>query len=189
METLRRRSLPFSDRLLALFSPPQPSTGVGDELNEDDVFYAGFGSISPRTDPIILPCLQGRAFGILAALSDDAGNGDAKATVFATSSTRAIPMSISKPKPKPAVYQNSVPISIPAWRRTAKVNDGASYKEEEEEEEEEEGEMVPPHMMVARASSPTTVSFSVLEGVGRTLKGRDLRRVRNAVLQKTGFLD
>ncbi|XP_073004593.1 uncharacterized protein [Typha latifolia] len=188
METLRRRSLPFSDRLLALFSPPMPSTGVGYELNEDDVFFAGFGPISPRTDPITLPCLQGRAFGILAALSDDAGNGDAKATVFATSSTRAIPVSISKPKP--AVYQNSAPISIPAWRRTAKVGDGASYKEEEEEEEEEEeGEMVPPHLMVARASSPMTVSFSVLEGVGRTLKGRDLRRVRNAVLQKTGFLD
>jgi hypothetical protein len=29
----------------------------------------------------------------------------------------------------------------------------------------------------------------VLEGAGRTLKGRDLRRVRNAVLRRTGFLD
>jgi hypothetical protein len=29
----------------------------------------------------------------------------------------------------------------------------------------------------------------MLEGVGRTLKGRDLRRVRNAVLRKTGLLD
>jgi hypothetical protein len=30
---------------------------------------------------------------------------------------------------------------------------------------------------------------SVLEGAGRTLKGRDLRRLRNAVLRRTGFLD
>ncbi|CAA6662444.1 unnamed protein product [Spirodela intermedia] len=32
-------------------------------------------------------------------------------------------------------------------------------------------------------------SFSVHEGVGRTLKGRDLSRVRNAVWQQTGFQD
>jgi hypothetical protein len=29
----------------------------------------------------------------------------------------------------------------------------------------------------------------VLEGVGRTLKGRDLRQVRNAIWRQTGFLD
>ncbi|KAJ1424369.1 Senescence regulator S40 [Sesbania bispinosa] len=32
-------------------------------------------------------------------------------------------------------------------------------------------------------------SFSVHEGVGRTLKGRDLSRVRNAIWAKTGFQD
>lgn len=56
--------------------------------------------------------------------------------------------------------------------------------------DEDDGEMLPPHEIVARSSarSPMT-TFSVLEGKGRTLKGRDLRRVRNAVFQKTGFLD
>ncbi|XP_064963260.1 uncharacterized protein LOC135611549 [Musa acuminata AAA Group] len=47
--------------------------------------------------------------------------------------------------------------------------------------------MLPPHEIVARASgngSPM-IPFSVLKGAGRTLKGRDLRRVRNVVLQKT----
>jgi hypothetical protein len=29
----------------------------------------------------------------------------------------------------------------------------------------------------------------LFEGVGRTLKGRDLRQVRNAVLSQTGFFD
>ncbi|WKA07725.1 hypothetical protein VitviT2T_025509 [Vitis vinifera] len=42
--------------------------------------------------------------------------------------------------------------------------------------------MLPPHEIVARSH---VMTFSVVEGVGRTLKGRDLRRVRNAVFQKT----
>ncbi|VAH04423.1 unnamed protein product [Triticum turgidum subsp. durum] len=47
---------------------------------------------------------------------------------------------------------------------------------------------VPPHeqlMYRERAAA----SFSVREGAGRTLKGRDLRRVRNAIWEKTGFQD
>ena len=59
------------------------------------------------------------------------------------------------------------------------------------EEDGDDYEMLPPHEIVARASgngSPM-IPFSVLKGAGRTLKGRDLRRVRNVVLQKTGFLD
>jgi hypothetical protein len=52
--------------------------------------------------------------------------------------------------------------------------------------------MLPPHEMVARASAGgagPAAPFSMLEGAGRTLKGRDLRRVRDAVLRQTGFLD
>ncbi|KAI3705874.1 hypothetical protein L1987_76123 [Smallanthus sonchifolius] len=44
--------------------------------------------------------------------------------------------------------------------------------------------MIPPHEIVARSY----VTFSVFEGAGRTPKGRDLCRVRNAVFQKTGRL-
>jgi hypothetical protein len=29
----------------------------------------------------------------------------------------------------------------------------------------------------------------MLKGIGTTLKGRDLHRLRNAVLRRTGFLD
>lgn len=67
-------------------------------------------------------------------------------------------------------------------RNTSEIVDAAAAADEEE--------MLPPHEIVARGSgvSPNT-TFSVLEGVGRTLKGRDLRRVRNAVLYRTGFLD
>ncbi|CAN1253193.1 hypothetical protein LINPERPRIM_LOCUS8253 [Linum perenne] len=45
---------------------------------------------------------------------------------------------------------------------------------------------VPPHELLARTR---IASFSVHEGIGRTLKGRDLSRVRNAIWEKTGFQD
>lgn len=61
---------------------------------------------------------------------------------------------------------------------------------DDNDDDEEDGEMLPPHEIVARSSSHSPMlACSVLEGVGRTLKGRDLRRVRNAVWRRTGFLD
>ena len=47
---------------------------------------------------------------------------------------------------------------------------------------------VPPHEVV-QGRERAAASFSMREGVGRTLKGRDLRRVRNAIWEKTGFQD
>ncbi|CAI0407204.1 unnamed protein product [Linum tenue] len=49
--------------------------------------------------------------------------------------------------------------------------------------------MVPPHEYLAReyARGRKSGGASVFEGVGRTLKGRDLRRVRDAVWSQTGF--
>ncbi|KAL6972152.1 hypothetical protein U1Q18_031840 [Sarracenia purpurea var. burkii] len=88
-------------------------------------------------------------------------------------------------------FPQSAPVNVPVWPK--KVGGfGASNSgrfddiDEDDLEEEEEEEMVPPHEIVARSHVTT---FSVFEGVGRTLKGRDLRCVRNAVFQKTGFID
>lgn len=55
--------------------------------------------------------------------------------------------------------------------------------------DEEEGEMVPPHVVVARRMYAGKVAYSVFTGNGRTLKGRDLREVRNSILRMTGFLE
>lgn len=64
--------------------------------------------------------------------------------------------------------------------------------EEDEDEDDEEmvgGKMLlAPHEIVDRRHSPA-VACSVVEGAGRTLKGRDLSRVRNAVWRQTGFMD
>ncbi|KAL6845573.1 hypothetical protein ACP4OV_025068 [Aristida adscensionis] len=49
--------------------------------------------------------------------------------------------------------------------------------------------IVPPHVLAARrCAAERRVASSVCVGHGRTLKGRDLCAVRNAVLHMTGFL-
>ncbi|XP_048429271.1 nucleolin-like [Pyrus x bretschneideri] len=69
-------------------------------------------------------------------------------------------------------------------------SDDYEVEEEEEEEEEEYDPKEPPHEFIARRLARSQISsFSVCEGAGRTLKGRDLSKVRNAVLSKTGFLE
>lgn len=61
---------------------------------------------------------------------------------------------------------------------------------ENENEEDEYDTKLPPHEIIARRLARSQISsFSVFEGVGRTLKGRDLSKMRNAILTKTGFLE
>lgn len=78
--------------------------------------------------------------------------------------------------------QQSAPVNIMICPRK-------NWREEEIDDEEDDGKMLPPHEIVDLAKESPMTTFSVLEGVGRTLKGRDLRRVRNAVWRQTGFLD
>ncbi|GER54892.1 hypothetical protein STAS_32525 [Striga asiatica] len=81
--------------------------------------------------------------------------------------------------------QQSAPVDVPDWSKIYGGR-GAFGGSWESEEDESEGNLIPPHEWIARKR---TSSFSVCEGVGRTLKGRDLSRVRNAVLTRTGFLE
>ncbi|KAG6573338.1 hypothetical protein SDJN02_25254, partial [Cucurbita argyrosperma subsp. argyrosperma] len=74
---------------------------------------------------------------------------------------------------------SSLPVGIPdiIGRRMA-----------EEDDEMDEEEMVPPHVVAERRVA-RKMAFSVCTGYGRTLKGRDLSRVRNSILRMTGFLE
>ncbi|XP_061376721.1 protein S40-4 [Gastrolobium bilobum] len=86
---------------------------------------------------------------------------------------------------------SSLPVNVPDWskilgneyRQNRRRNDD---EEAESDEEDGGGGKVPPHEFLAKTR---IASFSVHEGVGRTLKGRDLSRVRNAIWAKTGFQD
>ncbi|KAH0699912.1 hypothetical protein KY284_014127 [Solanum tuberosum] len=105
------------------------------------------------------------------------------------------------------LHKSSSPVEIPEWSknsnkqksRRVRIEDGSSFSsvaysgnvEEEEEEEDDYGDgIVPPHEYIARRVARNQIaSFSMMEGVGRTLKGRDLSKLRNAILTKTGFLE
>lgn len=209
----RHRRSPSSDRFIGVFSPPSHSTAnisssAGDELNEIDVFYTSdFSSGSePRTgrsgtaDHRFRHSIrQPEKFGILAALPER----DRKIDVIVQEPAVCSPPAASFARDIPAIpkphssseakytqsmpgrrFQQSAPVNVPVMPRKAR-NEALAEVEEADEEE-----VLPPHEMVARVSLRNQkTTFSVLEGVGRTLKGRDLRQVRNAVWRQTGFLD
>lgn len=87
----------------------------------------------------------------------------------------------------------SLPVNIPDWSKILKEeyrdnrrrdSDDDDY-EYDEDDAAENGVRIPPHEFLARSR----IASSVQEGIGRTLKGRDLNRVRNAIWQKVGFQD
>ncbi|KAK1360820.1 Senescence regulator [Heracleum sosnowskyi] len=71
-------------------------------------------------------------------------------------------------------------------------NDYDEFRRQKWESDEDDGDenIIPPHEWIAKKLARNQISsFSVCEGAGRTLKGRDLKRVRNAILSNTGFLE
>ncbi|CAH8299085.1 unnamed protein product [Eruca vesicaria subsp. sativa] len=86
------------------------------------------------------------------------------------------------PLPSPAAFSTSLPVNIPG-------NVNRRYTDDEEYSDEGGRNMIPPHLIVGRRMEGCQMAFSVCTGNGRTLKGRDLSRVRNSVLRLTGFLE
>lgn len=104
------------------------------------------------------------------------------------------------------IQQQSAPVNIPDWSHIYRKNpekgsygrscadaadeDDVHHDHDNQDDDEEEEEWIPPHEWIAKKLARTQISsFSVCEGAGRTLKGRDLSKVRNAVLSRTGFLE
>ncbi|CAK9149632.1 unnamed protein product [Ilex paraguariensis] len=89
----------------------------------------------------------------------------------------------------------SFPVNIPDWSKILKEDCRDNQRRENDdnfgEEDGEDGEnRIPPHEFLARQFARTRIaSYSLHEGIGRTLKGRDLSRVRNAIWEKIGFQD
>ncbi|KAH7301671.1 hypothetical protein KP509_23G037500 [Ceratopteris richardii] len=105
----------------------------------------------------------------------------------------------------------SAPVSMPVWPSTCgrrdfngdvgtdgrssdddkvEVDPGNANDDDSEDENLHCGQRgrMTPHEIVDREYARST-TFSVIEGAGRTLKGSDLRRVRNAVWSCIGFED
>ncbi|XP_021892709.1 uncharacterized protein LOC110810742 [Carica papaya] len=104
--------------------------------------------------------------------------------------------SSSKKTEVASMVSASLPLKIPDWSKILKDEYRGGGKRESDEDDDDENDdcisgdglasRIPPHEYLARRRG---ASFSVHEGIGRTLKGRDLRRVRNAIWKKTGFED
>ncbi|XP_042517031.1 uncharacterized protein LOC122091238 [Macadamia integrifolia] len=83
----------------------------------------------------------------------------------------------------------SAPVTVPEWPKILRVNSVESMHDSDYGLDDGNSERVPPHEYLAREYARTRkmTATSVLEGVGRTLKGRDMSRVRDAVWSQTGF--
>ncbi|CAI0407215.1 unnamed protein product [Linum tenue] len=86
-------------------------------------------------------------------------------------------------------------MNIPDWSKIYGANNGGYYvdyqnNDDAHNDDDGDDDVVPPHEWLAKKLARSQISsFSVCEGMGRTLKGRDLSKVRNAILTKTGFLE
>ncbi|KAK9051812.1 hypothetical protein SSX86_028440 [Deinandra increscens subsp. villosa] len=83
----------------------------------------------------------------------------------------------------------SAPVNVPDWSKIYRVDSVESMRDSDDVPDDHDFDMVPPHEYFARAHarSRDSTANSVFVGVGRTLKGRDLSRVRDAVWSQTGF--
>ncbi|XP_050212452.1 protein S40-7 isoform X2 [Mercurialis annua] len=148
---------------------------------------------------------QQDSFGILAALPEHKINShshlyqktaisspsSSTSSSSTTSSSRFIPTIPKPPQERLPIYSSSfsgkfhthpqsAPVNVPMMAMAMRSRKHKEFDEIDEDEEEGDGEMLPPHEMVARQQSPL-VACSVLEGVGRTLKGRDLRQEKESL--------
>ncbi|KAL8205614.1 hypothetical protein R6Q57_009165 [Mikania cordata] len=146
-------------------------------------------------------------------------SGYSSRTNFLPTATRMIPRHSSNNSDieSRVPQQQSAPVNIPDWSKIYGKSKRSSQKpafldygyddevhhngmdswdsDDDDNDDDDayhhgDGNMMPPHEWIAQKLARNQISsFSVCEGAGRTLKGRDLSRVRNAVLTKTGFLE
>lgn len=143
--------------------------------------------------------------GLSVALTDDRsslGRSSLSRSPASVATARMIPTGVSvksrsseEYSGSARMYHRSAPVNVPPWSKSNQtsmksqlmVNPGL---EEVEDDDENDEERLPPHEITAREYAMSQMTtFSMCEGLGRTLKGRDQSRVRNAVWRQTGFLD
>nr|GEY18570.1 hypothetical protein [Tanacetum cinerariifolium] len=83
--------------------------------------------------------------------------------------------------PRGRQVATSAPVNVPDWSKIYRVDSVESMHNDYSDDELSSDHIVPPHEYLARSHR------SVFEGVGRTLKGRDLSRIRDTVWSQTGF--
>lgn len=88
------------------------------------------------------------------------------------------------PQRRPAAA-SSAPVAVPVW--PSFLSDVPErWEEAEKEAEDDDDRWMPPHEYLERDKRSSS-STSVLQGTGRTPKGRNVIRIRDAIWSRTGF--
>ncbi|CAN1306456.1 hypothetical protein LINPERPRIM_LOCUS26808 [Linum perenne] len=178
-------------RYLSPIPQSRLSAAIGDdELNEDDILWSDDYNPSAASKPKPKRKVNHRrsvsfqhtTSGILAALPE---LNHPSSPLYRKPTVKTIPAPTqSAPGRK---LKQSAPMKVPPMISIKQRR--SRFRDEGNEDGRFDDEMMlPPHEIVARENWRQS-SQSMLEGAGRTLKGRDLRQVRNAVFRQTGFLD
>lgn len=173
------RSSAAAKHAYRMFAPSSrarcPGGAAADEFDESDVVWGAFGGGAADYSVVVPPAAA-------ADLHQQA----------AAARARPIPAAGRKTKPAAGGAAGSLPMNIPDWQKILGVeyrdhHHAAEWDLDGDDDDDYGGRgMVPPHELAWRSRA---ASMSVHEGIGRTLKGRDLSRVRDAVWKKTGFED
>lgn len=188
-------NIPRSERFLGTTNYSQGATGTDpSEFREEDMWSTaedrdGNGDVNVSWGEweergAARRRNRGNVGGLSLALEDPESNNGSSGTRIVHHQYRAHDVVSSTPRGHQMA--TSAPVNVPDWSKILRVDSVESLHEIADDGfEENESEMVPPHEYLAR--SRRKAANSVFEGVGRTLKGRDMRRVRDAVWSQTGF--
>lgn len=187
----RKLTISMSERYLGSYSYNHGNEIVNEtsELGEDDVWSRTDDNSRATTESDVGSFRSRRrcqAGGGLSLAFDDIGK--------ATSSSLIIHQfrgqeSVAVESPRGCHMACSAPVNVPDWSKIYRVDSVESFHDSDDGVDDHELNMFPPHEYLARGygRSRKSVTDSVFEGVGRTLKGRDMSRVRDAVWSQTGF--
>ncbi|KAI3745384.1 hypothetical protein L1987_58495 [Smallanthus sonchifolius] len=172
----------------------------GEELGEDDVWSMVDGVVN-RSDhdwksSAVMENNTGRGYRSPVPRDDGATEGLSSALEDAPGRMVSSPRIVHNflhgdgfASPHGRHVATSAPVNVPDWSKIYRVDSVESMHDSDDIIEDQYMDMVPPHEYLARAyvRSRDSVAHSVFVGSGRTLKGRDLSRVRDAVWSHTGF--
>lgn len=158
-----------------------------EEFSEDDVWNMVDGKVNHDHDNEWNSCTSRRvprSDGVAGGLSS-AFEGVSGKVVSSPRIVHQFQNGDSFVSPRGRHVATSAPVNVPDWSKIYRVDSVESMHDSDDVIDDHDLNMIPPHEYLAR--SRNSAAHSVFVGVGRTLKGRDLSRVRDAVWSQTGF--